>query len=457
MDAPIDGFRSVREETTRLWGLAWPVSLGGLGLVAMFAVDTAMVGRLGERELAAMAAAMLWASGFEIMGRALLHALDPVVAQAFGGRDRDAIGRALVQGIALAVVASVPVIAVFQLTIPGLTLLGQPEAVLPISDAYVRAMSWGVLPTMLFWMLRQFLQGMGIMRPATWAVLLANGVNLGLNALLIYGALGFPALGVEGCGYATAASRWFMLIVLVVGVLPELRRWWPARLPAGEAVKIVGLLGIGVPLSLQIGLEVWAFQAAGIMMGWLGETELAAHIVALNLASLAFMIPLGLSAAAATRVGNLLGAGKPWQPSGWTAVGFGAAVMLGSGTLLFLFPAFLARLYTPELVVVALAATLVPIAAAFGLFDGMQVVAFGVLRGAGDVRVPSLFNLFGYWLFGLPLGYTLAFELDWGPVGVWCALAAALFLIAGLLLARVRVIGRRGGVRVNAAKDPGLV
>ena len=181
------------------------------------------------------------------------------------------------------------------------------------------------------------------------------------------------------------------------------------------------------------------------MMGWLGTTQVAAHAVALNLASLAFMVPLGMSAAASARTGNLLGAGERWQAPGWVAIGLGAASMSVSGSLFLLFPHALAHLYSDDPDVIALAAGLLPMAAALGFFDGVQAVSFGVLRGAGDVRVPSLFNVVGYWLVGLPLGAWLAFGAGWGPYGIWAGIVMALFVVASLLVVRVRWTGRRGG------------
>ena len=210
------------------------------------------------------------------------------------------------------------------------------------------------------------------------------------------------------------------------------------------------MVRVASPVSVHTAVEVWAFTTCSMLMGWLGAVELAGHLVALNLSSLAFMLPLGIGTAAATRVGNLLGAALPWQVAAWTAVGLGAGVMAVSATIFASVPELLARLYTDDVAVVAMAAMLLPVAAAFQLFDGVQVVTAGVLRGAGDTSVPSLIGLFGFWVLGLPCAYFLAFPLGWGAIGVWAGLSTGLATVSILLVGRLRTTARRGGVRVQS-------
>ncbi len=440
----------LRVEITRLASLGWPVSLGSLGMVTMYAVDTAMVGHLGKAELSAVALGNLWLGAVAIVGRSVIHGLDPLVAQAFGAQDREAAGDALVRGLQVALLVSIPVLLVLQLAAPGLRLLGQPEALLPDAQTYIRTVSFGIAPMMVFWAMRQWLQGLGLMKPATWVALVANLINVALNVVCIYGVGGVGGWGIWGAGWATTGSQVFLALGLAWLVRHELAAWWPTTPRWGDVRALATVLGLGVPIALQVGLEMWAFNGAAIMMGWLGSTEIAAHAVALNLASVAFMVPLGFSAAAATRVGNLIGAGHRWQPSGWVAIAMGCAVMFVSGVLFLAFPRLLARIYSTDAEVIALAAALLPFAAVFGFFDGLQVTAFGVLRGAGDVRVPSLVNVVGYWVIGLPVGWWLASRQGMGPYGIWAGLVLSLGIVATLLLWRVAVTGRRGGVRVGA-------
>jgi Na+-driven multidrug efflux pump len=184
-------------------------------------------------------------------------------------------------------------------------------------------------------------------------------------------------------------------------------------------------------------------------MGALGSAELAAHAIAINIVSLTFMVPFGIGSAAATRVGNLVGAGHPWQRAGWLAVGVGVAWMTLTSTALVFAPGPLARLYTPDAAVVGVAVVILPIAGAFQLFDGVQAVSFGVLRGAGDVRVPALANVVGYWVVGLPLAWWTGVHQAQDAARVWSALAVALVIVAALLLARLSWVGRRGAVVVS--------
>ena len=203
-----------------------------------------------------------------------------------------------------------------------------------------------------------------------------------------------------------------------------------------------------MPISLQVCLEVWAFNVTVLIVGWLGTQAMAAHMVALNLAAAAFMVPLGISAAATTRVGNLLGAEQPWGPAAWLSVGLGAGVMCLSGAVFFFFPEGLVRLYTDDPKVVALAATLLPVAAFFQVADGVQAVAGGVLRGLADVRVPAAILLVSYWVIGLPLGAWWAVDKEMGPHGVWWGLVLALALTALAFCVRLALLQRRGVARV---------
>ena len=312
------------------------------------------------------------------------------------------------------------------------------------------------LPTvpfgMLFIALRQYLQGRGVLRPMVWAAVWGNLFNAAANGLLIYGGLGIPALGLTGAGIATGLTRLVMFLLVLAHahghpLMPE--RWWPRTRRAFEAGPLWQLIRIGVPVGVQMGLEVWAFGLSTLMAGWLGVTAGAAHMVALNLASLSFMVPLGVSMAATTRVGNLLGAGEPAraQRAAWTAMATGATCMAVSGMTFLLARTTIPRIYSSDPEVLAAAAAILPIAAAFQVVDGIQVTGAGVLRGMGNARPAALFNLLGYWILGLPLGWWLAFEGGHGLAGVWWGLALGLLVVAVCLVAWIR---RRGPARGSA-------
>jgi MATE family multidrug resistance protein len=446
MSAPVPTSR--RGELAALVHLAWPVVLGQLGLMAMGVVDTAMVGHLGDEALGATALGVTWSFGTSIVALGTASGLDPLLSQAFGAGDRVAAGRALLRGVTLMVALAVPVTVLHVVAEAGLGALGEPSELLADAGRYSVMMTWGIVPLLVFQVVRQFLQAAGRMREGAIVVVIANFANVAFNLAFVYGWFGAPALGVSGSALATVLSRWLMVALLAFAGRDLVRDCWPGWRAAFDAGAIGRVLALGLPVGAQVAAEVWAFTGTTLVMGWFGKTAMDGHMIALNLASVSFMVPYGISAAAATRVGNLLGAGEPWQRAGWTAVGLGLAVMVVSASGFVLFPALLARVYTDEPAVIAVAIRLLPIAACFQLFDGIQAVSFGVLRGAGDTRVPGLANLFGYWCFGLPIGIWLAFRAGFGPEGLWIGLTIGLMSVASLLLWRLRVTGRRGGTRV---------
>jgi MATE family multidrug resistance protein len=416
--------------------------------MAMGVEDLVMVGRLGGDATAAAFLGGTWHIGLFILLIGLASGLDPVFAQAFGAGDRVRATRSLARALALLGVAGVPVALAHGLAEPALALLGQPPAVVPVAARYAEVVGLGVLPGAVFLVFRQYLQGEGRMLPAAAVALAANGLNIAANAWFIHGGLGLPPLGVVGAAWATNVSRLAMALALVVIAWPGVRATWPDARGLFAARPMWRLFTVAAPVSAQTAAEIWAFGAAAAMVGWLGPTAVAAHAVALNLASLSFMVPLGVGAAAATRVGNLVGAGAPWTRAGWTAVVVGAGVMTVPAFLFAVFPTALAGLYSPDPAVVALAATLLPVAAAFQLFDGTQVVAFGVLRGAGDTRVPALVPIAGYWAVALPAAFVLGFPFGLGATGVWLGLTLGLASVAVALVARIRVTAATGGYRV---------
>lgn len=433
----------MRSELSALWRLAWPVVLGQIGMVAMGTVDLMMVGRLGERELAAVGMGNLWSFGVLIIALGTLRGIDPLFSQAHGAGDRAGVGAALGRAVLVALLLSVPVDLLHRLAGPGLRLLQQPEEAIGLAAAYVDAVRWGIVPYLLFNVQKLFLQNLGRTLLPTLVILAANVLNVALNALFIYGF----GWGVVGCGWSTAGCRLLSLLMLVALAWPLLRQYPRPPLRALAAPRAVGrVLGVGLPVGFQYGVEVWAFNAAGVMAGWLGTTAFAAHQILLNITALTFMVPLGLGIAASARVGQKLGAGERWQPAGWVAVGATACWMLLCAAGLWLLAPSALRLYTTETAVISVALTLVPIAVAFQLFDGVQAVTAGVLRGAGDTRSPALVNLLGFWGLGLPVAYV------WGVTtgdarGIWLGLMAGLGAVALLLVAQLWRVSRAGGYR----------
>ena len=426
--------------------LALPVAGVQLGIMAMGVTDTIMVGHVSPTALAAAALGNLYFFIAGIFGQGTLMALDPVISQAVGARDDDAISRALQRGLVLSLGLTVVTCATFLPVRWALTLLRQPAEVIPGAASYVWIAIPGVFPFFAFVVLRQSLQAMGRVAPVLWTVLIANVLNGALNWVFIYGNLGSPAMGVAGSSLATSISRWVMALLLLVlagrQVSHHLTPWRPET---GAMQPLARMLALGLPIGLQYLLEYGAFAAAALLMGVLGTTQMAAHQIAINLASFTFMVPLGVSTATAVMVGHAIGAGDESRArrSAIAGIFIGTAFMCASAVAFRLFPGLLARSYTSDAAVIALAATLIPIAGVFQVFDGIQAVAAGVLRGIGDTHAPAIINVVGFWLIGLPVSWVLAFRVGGGAVGLWWGIVVGLAAVALILLGRVRVrLGR---------------
>ncbi|MXW17257.1 MAG: MATE family efflux transporter [Gemmatimonadetes bacterium] len=438
--ARLSAFRPGRVELRALAALALPVAVVQMGLVAQGLVDTAMVGRVDAAQLGAVTLGNLYFFTVAVFGMGLLLALDPLVSQAFGAGDEDAIEVAIQRGVVLSVTLAVVASVFLAVAEPVFVLLRQPQEVVPVAAAYARTQIPGMLPFYGFIVFRQVLQAVGRVAPVVWTILLANVLNAFLNWILVFGNLGVPELGAVGSGWATAISRWFMwLCSLALGwrvLAPYLRRMRRGLFAADPFRRIVRL---GSPIGLQLFLEFGAFGAIGILMGWMGTVAIAGHQIALNLAAFAFMIPLGISQAAAILVGRAVGRGDSAtaRRSAGGAVLICCLVMVATAAVFLGLPGVLADQFTTETRVAAVAAALIPVAGMFQLFDGLQVVCTGALRGVADTMRPMIYNVLGFWLFGMPLSLWLGFRADMGPEGLWWGLAGGLGVVAVLLLGRI--------------------
>lgn len=449
MDAPLTlaPESPLRRELAAVLQLALPVAGGQVGLMLMGVVNTLMLGHYSAAALAGSSVGHITSSVLQMFGWGVLSALDPLVAQAHGAGDRTAVAGHLARGTALACLLSVPLgLAMWELR-AVFRLSGLPADVVASGGAFTRGLVWGVLPFLLTIALRQTLQAMSIVRPALIAIVAGNVVNLAGNWLLIFGHLGFPRLGVQGSAFATSTARWATLFVLVLvarrpladllrgGIRESLRIWASYRL----------LLRIGIPIGAHTVLELLLFAVIALLMGQLGTEALAGHQIAINLASLTFMVPMGIAGAAATRVGNAVGRGDRAgaRRAAGVCYALGVGVMLLSALLFALFPRALAGLYTSDPAVLAAAVTLLPIAAAFQVFDGAQVVGAGVLRGTADTVFPAALALVGFWIVGLPTAWWLAFRAGHGAEGLWWGVTLGLAAVAVLL--GLRILGRFRG------------
>jgi MATE family multidrug resistance protein len=421
--------------------LAIPVVVIQVGMMAMGVVDTIMVGHISAQALAAVALGNLYFFTLAVFAMGTLMVLDPVVAQAVGAGDSLAVARAVQRGIIIAALLTVPAVILLTTAAPIFTLAGQPSEVVPMAAAYAVRTAPGTLPFLLFVVFRQSLQSMGRTAPIVGAIIGANVANAGLNWVLIFGHLGFPAMGVTGSAWATTISRILLLLGLWMAARKELGPLVsPIRPEIWRLQPLLRMFRLGIPIGAQHVLEFGAFALVALMMGWMGTREMAGHQVAINLAALTFMVPLGVGDAASVLVGQAVGRGDPEGTRGAARAAFacGVTFMAVAGAVFLLFPEQLARLYSRDLEVISVAAALIPIAGVFQVFDGTQVVAGGVLRGLGDTRAPMVANLLGYWLVGIPVSVYLGFEAGLGPAGLWWGLVLGLGLVGSSLLVRVR-------------------
>ena len=450
-----------RQEIRPMLRLAAPLAMAELGWMAMGFVDTIMAGRLGAAAIGAGSLGSMLFYPIVICGVGMLAGMDTLVAQAFGARDDAACRRTLVQGLWVAAGVAPVVALLLSLTIPLLRAVGTNPRVMELLGPFVHALLWGVPPLLCYTVFRRYLQARNIVKPITFAVISANLLNFAGNWLFMYGNWGAPRLGLTGSGYSTSISRVYIALVLLVAVLRHQHKCSsqaepPAPPRASSLLALVGqalspanlayrphfpiirrLLALGFPSAMQIFVEGAVFGAVTVMASRFDEVSLAAHSIAVNVISITFMVPLGISSAAAVRVGQAVGRKDPpgIAVSGWTALLLGAGFMSAAGLALAIVPRWIARLYTPEVAVIGASAALLRIAALFEIFDGLQVVAGGALRGLGDTRTPAIAHFVGYWIIGMPVAWFLCFTYGWGVTGIWVGLTSALILIGTLLLA----------------------
>jgi MATE family multidrug resistance protein len=434
--------------------VATPIVLINLGIQAMGVVDTLMVGRLGGAAIAAVALGNFYFFNASVFGIGVLFAIDPIVSQAVGAGDRQSVARGVQRGFALALLISV---VVMLMLMPGealLNALDQPPEVATQTAIYARRRAIGAVPFFAFAVMRQTLQALGPVRPILFAALIANLVNAFANWLLVFGNGGAPALGVAGSGIATAISTWVMALVLLVVAWPLLRDtirpWDPESL---RWAPLSRMLRIGVPIGVQWFFESFAFGLTALFMGWMGTASLAGHEIALNMAAFTFMVPLGISGAAAAVVGRAIGRGDmaAARREATAAIVCGAGVMCISAVVFITAPEMLARLYTTEAATFSVAISLIPLAGWFQVFDGLQAVTSGVLRGTGDTRVPAVLHMVAFWGIGIPLGWFLGFHTSLRERGLWIGLVAG--LAAAGLLQSARVIRRLRGTLTRVVVD----
>ncbi len=439
MEPSVLSLSDLRRELRPMLRLAAPLVMAELAWMTMGIVDTIMAGRLGAAALGAGSLGSMIFYPVVIAGTGMLLGMDTLVAQAHGANDVQQTRRGLIAGLWLgAAIAPFTAFSMIAL-MPVLRAAGANPHVMTLLVPYVKALAWGVVCLMFFAAFRRYLQALDIVRPLTFTVISANLINILGNWLLMYGHWGFRRMGLEGSGWSTTIARLYMALVLLAVILRHEARngnlifamsWRP------DLALIRRLAGLGFPAAMQILFEGAVFGIVTGLAATLDEASLAAHSIAVQVIATTFMVPLGISSAAAVRVGQAAGRKdlRGVRTAGWTALLLSTLFMSCAGIVMAIAPHFIVRLFIADAAVITIGAVLVRIAALFELFDGFQIVCTGALRGIGDTRSPMLAHLVGYWLIGMPVIYIFCYPLHWGVSGIWVGLTAALILIGAILV-----------------------
>jgi MATE family multidrug resistance protein len=426
---------TLREHLKKHVTLATPVVVGQLGHIMVSVADTAMVGRIGVIPLAGATFAGTIYHVMLLFGIGVSYAITPLVA-ASDPKDEEKHVHYLQNAFFLNLMLGILFYLLMLVSLPLLPFMGQEKQVVAAAGPFLLIVGSSMIPLMVFQTFRQYAEGLSNTLLPMVVSIIANVLNIALNYVLIFGKWGAPEMGLNGAGYATLISRVVMAAMI-----------WLAIKNVSFKVKINfqtirRMIRLGIPSGLQYVFEVGAFAISTIMMGWIGAEAIAAHQIALNLSAISYMAATGIAAASTIRVGNQLGAQDlhNLRLAGWTGVGLVTAFMTSTAIVFLLFRFQLAGLYIREACVQSLAASLLIIAGAFQISDGVQAVGLGMLRGLTDVKVPTLVTFVAYWLIAIPLGYVLAFIVGWGAQGIWIALLIGLSLAA--IMHMIRFFGK---------------
>ena len=437
-----------KEHFRKNLSLAYPIMLSHLGQMTVQVADNMMVGHLGKEPLAGSSFANSIFVIFLVMGIGMSYAITPMTAQADGKKNIKKLTEILKHGFLVNFIYGTLLTIALLSTTDLLWYFNQPEIVVELAIPYLGIISLSLIPFMAYQAFRQFAEGLGYTKQSMYITIVGNIVNIILNYILIFGKLGVEPMGLYGAGLATMISRVLMAIMMISFVYFNHRfaiYWENFKIGFFSTKLIKEILKLGFPMSFQFIFEVSTFSLAAIMIGWLGTGPLAAHQIAINMASISYMIALGISSAATIRVGNQLGQKDYKTLRNAALTCYVMAIMFMSMTAVFFILArnSLPLLYINDPEVIAQAAILLIIAGLFQLSDGIQVIGLGALRGMSDVKIPTLITLISYWLIGLPLGYVFGFPMGMGALGVWYGLLAGLSIAAVLLFIRFNNLTRK--------------
>ena len=434
--------------------LAAPLALMQLSQIAMSMIDVLMIGRLGKEALAGAALGNMLMFLWSVTGMGLVSAVAPLAAQAFGAKDPVRVRRVTRQGLWVTALVSVPGLFALLAMEPVLLWMDQPPAAVRSAGEYLATVAWSLPMIVGFVVLRCFGAALNRPRSALWMMLAGLPLNALLDYALIFGELGAPRLELAGAGLATTIVQAFLFLGLLwfstrsrdLRDYRILARFWRPDWAAFRRIFAIGLPIAGIYL-----IEMGVFSFAVVMMGWIDTTAMAAHLIAIQVAAVTFMVPMGIGQAATVRVGQEMGRRNPAgiRRAGFTALSLGIAFMSVMSLVIALFPAWLAGLFldagkSGSAEVLTLAASLLYVAAAFQVVDGMQAIAAGALRGMNDTRIPMVAAAVGYWIIGFGVGWTLGFAVGWGAVGIWIGLALGLAATGTFFVIRFNRMTRSG-------------
>ncbi len=443
-------FKKYRSHYKSILPLAVPVIISQLGHTLVHIADSIIVGRFaGTIPLAAVSLVNSIFTITLVVGIGLTYALTPLIAQANGRDDSEECGVLLSNSLIINSIAS---ILLFIITYFGSLLIidhiGQNPEVISIAKPYLRLLSISIIPLMIFMTFKQFTEGLGFTKQAMQITIWGNILNICIGIVLVKGLFGITPMGVSGVGWSTLIDRTLMAIVMAFYVLKNVR--FKAyinqfSIKNYQAIQSIKLLKIGVPIALQYTFEISAFSVAAIIMGIIGTNEQAAHQIAISLAALTYMMASGISAAATIKSGNNFGQNNfsDLRLSAISSYHLVIGFMTIMAIIIFSFHNSLPFIYTKDLNVIVIAAQLLIFAAFFQLFDGIQVVGLGILRGMGDVKIPTIITLFAYWIVGIPIAYLFGIILNYGANGIWLGLSVGLMVAAGLLFSRFNYLSKK--------------
>ena len=436
--------------------LAIPVVISQLGHTLVHTADSVIVGHFaGTIPLAAVSLVNSLFTLILVIGIGISYGITPLIAQENGKNNQEECGKLLFNGVVLSAITGIVLfLGLYFGTLSVIDHLGQTPEVVAQAKPFLTLLSISIIPLMFFMTFKQFAEGLGFTKQAMYISIWGNILNIVLGIIFVKGMFGIEPMGVKGVGLSTLIDRSFMAVVMAVYIFKSkhfknyLKGFGKAYFTKVRSLKI---LKIGAPVALQYTFEISAFSGAAILMGTLGATQQAAHQVAINMASMTYMMASGLSAAAAIKTGNNFGKNDfaELRMSAMSSYHIVLIFMLFTATIFVLLNSYLPFLYTEDLSVIAIASQLLIIAGFFQLFDGTQVVGLGILRGMGDVNIPTIFTFIAYWIVGLPSAYYLGIIEGLGANGIWYGLTLGLLVSSGLLFLRFQVVSKGHMIKMS--------